>query len=359
MRRPSARLVLAALFCLVAGYAAAWGIMVGILDTELRLFGFGNLSVVALLLAVVFIILLDAPLQLGTFEWAEPFWPREEKLALPEDLELKSRFQLDRVGNSMRVSSFVVFVVILIAGFASLIPQVESPAPEVLEISGNLSGSELAALGEEVFLSTEAGCQACHGLGQEGLRAPDLAGIGARAANIVPGQSAEEYIHESLVDPCAFVVEGYDCIMPQTLAQTLGTAKITALIAFLQSLGGEITVSLTAEAVESSSSEAAGVSPGIEGTTAEEIFANAAPSCATCHQLDTLNAAGAVGPDLSQVGARLTPDEIRESILMPDAVIAENCPGVPCAPGIMPKTFGEQLSAIQLETLVEFLSKQK
>jgi hypothetical protein len=47
---------------------------------------------------------------------------------------------------------------------------------------------------------------------------------------------------------------------------------------------------------------------------------------------------------------------MRESILAPDAVIAEDCPGAPCTAGIMPKTFGEQLSAAQLETLVEFLS---
>jgi hypothetical protein len=56
------------------------------------------------------------------------------------------------------------------------------------------------------------------------------------------------------------------------------------------------------------------------------------------------------------VGARLTPEEIRESILMPDAVVAEDCPGAPCTPGLMPKTYGEQLNAMQLEILVTFLS---
>jgi hypothetical protein len=66
-----------------------------------------------------------------------------------------------------------------------------------------------------------------------------------------------------------------------------------------------------------------------------------------------------VGPNLSDVGARLNPDQIRESILLPDAVIAENCPGVPCTPGIMPKTYGDQLSDAQLETLVTFLSEQR
>ena len=42
---------------------------------------------------------------------------------------------------------------------------------------------------------------------------------------------------------------------------------------------------------------------------------------------------------------------------VPDAVIAEDCPTGACPAGVMPKTFGEQLSAAQLETLVQFLSE--
>ena len=172
--------------------------------------------------------------------------------------------------NSLKVAGFIVLTIILIAGFASLIPQLESPAPEELEISGELVGADLAAVGEEVFSSAGAGCLACHGLGKEGLRAPDLAGIGGAAGERVAGSSAEDYLRVSLVDPCAFVVSGFDCIMPQTLEQTLGAAKITALIAFLQSQGGEVTVTLSAEALEAGEAEA-----GISGATPEEVFANA------------------------------------------------------------------------------------
>ena len=260
------------------------------------------------------------------------------------------------MSTSLKVSTFVIAVVGLIAGFATLIPQLESPAPEVLEISGELSGAELADLGKSVFESAEGGCLACHALGREGLRAPDLAGIGSRAAERSPGQSAEEYIRESLVNPCTYVVEGYDCIMPQTLQQTLGQAKITALIAFLQSQGGEITVKLSGAEAQAGT-PGAGSTSGVTGTTAEEIIADA--GCAACHQIDAVAATGALGPNLSQVGARLDPDEIRQSILTPDAVIAEECPTGPCTPGVMPKDFGNRLSAIQLETLVAFLSGLK
>lgn len=255
--------------------------------------------------------------------------------------------------NSLKVAGFIVLTVILFAGFASFIPQLESPAPEALEITGELAGGELAAVGEQVFNSAGAGCLACHGLGKVGLRAPDLAGIGGAAGERVAGSSAEEYLRESLVDPCAFVLSGYDCIMPQTLEQTLGIAKITALIAFLQSQGGEITVTLSAEVLEAGDAEARA---GIAGTTPDDIFANA--GCVACHTLSAVGATGQVGPDLNAVGGRLSADEIRQSILQPDEVLAENCPTGPCLPGLMPKVFGDQLSAAQLELLVAFLSSQ-
>ena len=255
--------------------------------------------------------------------------------------------------NSLKVAGFIVLIIVLIAGFASLIPQLESPAPEELEITGQLAGAELAAVGEEIFNSAGAGCLACHGLDEEGLRAPKLAGIGGAAGERVAGSSAEDYLLESLVDPCAYVVSGYDCIMPQTLEQTLGTAKITALIAFLQSQGGEVTVTLSAEALEAGEAEAG---TGIAGTTPEEVFVNA--GCVACHTLPAVGSIGQVGPDLSDVGSRLSADEIRQSILLPDAVLTENCPTGPCLPGLMPKAFGDQLSAAQLELLVVFLSSQ-
>lgn len=261
------------------------------------------------------------------------------------------------MNTSLKVSIFVIAVVGLIAGFATLIPQLESPAPETLEIAGALSGAELAELGQSVFESAEGGCLACHGLGREGLRAPDLAGIGSRATERLPGKSAEDYLRESLVTPCAYVVEGFDCIMPQTLQQTLGPAKITALIAFLQSQGGEITVELSAEDAAGGAPATGGGTAGVAGTTAEEIVASA--GCVACHQIDAVGAAGNIGPNLSQVGARLEPDAIRQSILTPDAVIAEQCPDGACPSGVMPKDFGTRLSAVQLETLVAFLSGLK
>ena len=76
------------------------------------------------------------------------------------------------------------------------------------------------------------------------------------------------------------------------------------------------------------------------------------------HTLPAAGATGQVGPDLSDLGSRLSVDEIRRAILFPDEVLAEDCPTGPCLAGIMPKVFGDQLTALQLEVLVLFLSEQ-
>jgi mono/diheme cytochrome c family protein len=99
-----------------------------------------------------------------------------------------------------------------------------------------------------------------------------------------------------------------------------------------------------------------GLTP-IEGTTAEELFVNAA--CNGCHQLDALKAVGGVGPNLSQAGGRLSPAEIKDSILNPNGTIAEECPAGPCPSGIMPQNFGDRLTAEQIETLASYLANQK
>jgi mono/diheme cytochrome c family protein len=83
------------------------------------------------------------------------------------------------------------------------------------------------------------------------------------------------------------------------------------------------------------------VEPGsIPGETGEMIFASA--GCNSCHQLDAVGAVGGVGPNLSQVGSRLTLAEITSSIKEPDAVIAQECPAGPCPSGVMPKYFAER-----------------
>jgi mono/diheme cytochrome c family protein len=107
--------------------------------------------------------------------------------------------------------------------------------------------------------------------------------------------------------------------------------------------------------VEPAPVQAAGVV--IEGTTPSEIFANA--GCNACHQLDQQGAVGGIGPNLTQVGGRLSVDEIKQSITNPTAVTAAECPGGPCPQGVMPQYFKDRLTSEQIDTLANYLAEQK
>ena len=82
------------------------------------------------------------------------------------------------------------------------------------------------------------GCSFCHSLdGSEkvaGARAPTWQGISALAGDRVPGLSAAEYLRESILDPSAYVVEGYtDNLMSKGFRFFLSEEDIEGLVAFL------------------------------------------------------------------------------------------------------------------------------
>jgi cytochrome c oxidase subunit II len=74
--------------------------------------------------------------------------------------------------------------------------------------------------------------------------------------------------------------------------------------------------------------------------------------CNGCHTLEAAGATGTIGPSLDEVLPQRSPDEIRSSILDPDAELS---PGF--GRGIMPQDFGDALSPQQLDTLVRYLSE--
>ncbi len=102
----------------------------------------------------------------------------------------------------------------------------------------------------------------------------------------------------------------------------------------------------------------------IEGEDAATLLLNA--GCTACHVIGDLGSHGKVGPDLSQIGRTAgggagglaAREAIRRSILFPNETLAEACPNGPCLPNIMPPNYGERLSAVQLELIVEFLMAQ-
>lgn len=95
--------------------------------------------------------------------------------------------------------------------------------------------------GEEIFSSSSAGCQVCHSL-EPGVEivGPSLAYIGADASSRIPGVPAEEYLRESILEPDAYVLEGYPAgQMLDIYGETLTEQEIEALITYLMTLQGE------------------------------------------------------------------------------------------------------------------------
>ncbi|HSE92895.1 MAG TPA: cytochrome c, partial [Methylomirabilota bacterium] len=151
-----------------------------------------------------------------------------------------------RTPVGVKVSVFALAVMGGYSYFANSIPQIESKPPQELSLEGgNVTPAQLVKAGEEIY-KTKGTCEVCHRIGQKGTRAPDLAGVGARAAKAKPGTTAKQYLIESLINPGAFVVEGYPPIMPPVDKPpiALNRSELWALTAFLQSLGGTVDAAL-------------------------------------------------------------------------------------------------------------------
>ena len=85
--------------------------------------------------------------------------------------------------------------------------------------------------GQNVFLTK--GCTSCHsldGVSATGQIGPNLTGLADRADDRVEDLEAEDYIRQSVLDPEAFVVDGFSPLMP-TLP--LDTEELDALVEFL------------------------------------------------------------------------------------------------------------------------------
>jgi ferredoxin/coenzyme F420-reducing hydrogenase delta subunit/mono/diheme cytochrome c family protein len=110
-----------------------------------------------------------------------------------------------------------------------------------LEFLDAVVGADPVA-GRDLFLDTRiglnTGCRVCHSLepGQR-LVGPSLAGVATAAETRVPGLSAEEYLRESIVDPDAHIVEGFQAgAMLPDVADLLSDQQLDNLVAFLMTL---------------------------------------------------------------------------------------------------------------------------
>ncbi|MBI2965655.1 MAG: cytochrome c oxidase subunit II [Chloroflexi bacterium] len=128
--------------------------------------------------------------------------------------------------NDDQINQVVAYLMTLKPG-----PAGQAPAGQP---AGGAPAGDPVARGKQLF--TSAGCSGCHATTPDNIVGPGLGGVETRAATRKPGMSSDDYIRESIVNPAAFLVEGFPPVMPANFAQTLSADDLNALIAYLKTL---------------------------------------------------------------------------------------------------------------------------
>jgi len=96
-------------------------------------------------------------------------------------------------------------------------------------------GQSLVSAGEELF--NQLGCVTCHS-GESGSRGPNLAGVFGKTVQLASGEQVladEGYLRESIVNPRARVVAGFEPVMP-VFKGTVSEEQLMQLIAYIKAL---------------------------------------------------------------------------------------------------------------------------
>lgn len=120
-----------------------------------------------------------------------------------------------------------------------------------------------------------------------------------------------------------------------------------ALALAVAGCGGEKTVTPTPETVVGSVAQP--TVPEGDAEAGKAVFVDT--GCGSCHTFEAAGTSGTTGPNLDESLQGKDAQYIYDSIVNPDAQIAEGF-----QPGLMPQTYGEQLDEKQLGDLVAFLT---
>jgi len=239
---------------------------------------------------------------------------------------------------------FTVAVVLAIVAVGELITRVSGEGGRraaAVITAGNITPEA----GESVFWG-KGKCSTCHAVGSRGnaIRGPNQGPsgplgipIGARAEERARERAkatgkpytATDYLVESLLDPGAYVVQGFKNEMPDPMRPPirLSADEVRAVLVYLQSLGGTAdlaAVKLPAGAEAKAAAVAEEWSPYIAGDVkkGEKLFfdADSNAACGKCHKVGERG--GDVGPELTTVAGTRDPRFIIEAVLDPSKVIA-------------------------------------
>ncbi len=128
-------------------------------------------------------------------------------------------------------------------------------------LSGNVSGQTPVEAGKDLF-ENKLGCASCHSGGQA-ARGAKLEGIFNTQVALVGGEKVladDNYIRNSILNPAAQVVEGYQPIMP-TFKGQVTEEQLNSLVAYIKSLSPNAAMTTAAKPATASPATPAAAKP--------------------------------------------------------------------------------------------------
>ncbi len=240
----------------------------------------------------------------------------------------------------------------------------QSPIDRLVAVRNPDNG---AALFQTFQDAANYSCANCHSpTSEKKLIGPGLLNIKDRAAGRVRGQSAAEYIYQSIIDTDAYIVEGFEAgLMPQNWAEIYSDLEIFDIVAYLMTLEGpsDIDEPDAAEAAPPVDLAQYGEIALPETADAErgallfmELQPEAGFACAGCHFSDS--EARLIGPGLLDVEARAESrvegqsavEYLFNAIVNPSDFLVEGYDA-----GVEPRNYAQILSEEDIYDIIAYL----
>ena len=192
-----------------------------------------------------------------------------------------------RVPLLVKLGALIVATTGFYTYVGQMVPQKEVYPPKETLIKADITTTEMATIGKEIF-EGKGLCTTCHTIGKKTgpYRFPDLDNVAVRAKTREPGFTDVDYFAQTMYEPDAFIVPGFNPGMPTINKPPIGLTdqEILCVMAFLQSLGGTPSVTLTTRhhynGGGADSGIALGSAPAAPPTPAPTTMPNAAPIAA-------------------------------------------------------------------------------
>ena len=185
------------------------------------------------------------------------------------------------IPHTFRVGALVLAATSFYTYVGQMVPQKEVLPPQETVIAANLSQADMAKVGRQI-MDGKGLCLTCHTIGKtEGpFRFPDLANVDVRAKTREAGFSDVDYFAQTLYEPNAFIVPGFNPGMPTINKPPIGLTdqEILCVIAYLQTLGGATTVTLQTSHHYYTPPGAPGAAPAPAAASAPGVAPSAPPA---------------------------------------------------------------------------------